>query len=113
MRALREGEVAIQIWCKTDPVGADLEGLVHEIVEAIKCDLELGKVSEIEGPTPHLPDFFSDLYGTIYGWIIYIAATDPVALKRFLMKLEEDGGERRVDIDVFVDYFTKISRKDI
>ncbi len=113
MRALIEGEVAIQIWSDENPEGDQLDQLVGAVTDCLKLHPELGSVVELEGPTPHIPDYFSELYGSVWGWLIYIANADPVKLKRLMMTLERDGGTRRADIDVFIGFFDKISRSEL
>ena len=90
MRVLTEREVAIQIWSGENPNAVDLEG-----------------------PTAHIPDYFSELYGTVLGWLIYVADADPIKLKRLVMSLEQSDPDRLADIDVFTSYFDKVSRRDL
>ena len=113
MRALAEREVVIQIWSSEFPNGDGLCHLIQKIIDALKEDPRLGVFVELEGPTPHLPDYFSDLYGTVVGWLIYMRDTNPQALKRLLLTFELEGSERIADIDVFTSYFDKVSRKDL
>jgi|SRR3989344_673870 len=113
MRALAEGEVAIQIWSGQNPEGDRLEQLVQAVIERLDEHPELGLVIELEGPSPHIPDYFSELYGTVLGWLIYVADADPIKLKRLVMSLELDGLKRLADVDVFTSYFDKVSRCDL
>jgi len=111
MRELEPHEVAIQIWSKDHPNGH----IEHE-VERIRTAFEksgLGNILETEGPTPHIPDFFSILYESMYGWIIYVAEADPIELKKLAMELELVDGKRVADIDIYLDYFNSIHRKDL
>lgn len=114
MRELKENEVVIQIWNNSDPSALHLNTLVQEIIDTISQKPSLGKVVEVEGPTFHLPDFFSDLYGQIAGFLIYITEPNPEELKTYMMKHEIDNnGTRHSDIDVYTSYWKKLSRKKI
>lgn len=112
MRELKEKEVVLQLWTHEDPGGESLHELVTRIAQDVVVS-ELGNVVEIEGPTAHIPDYFSDLYGTIMGWLIYITDADPKKIKELSLEYERRGGLRFCDIDVYTDYFNKISRKDL
>jgi len=112
MRDLKENEVVIQIWDKTDPEAKNLGALVERILRTLSHKSDLGKVGEIEGPTFHLPDFFSDLYGQIAGFLIYVTSADAEKLKASMMGHEVDAkGIRHSDIDVYTSYLNKLSRK--
>ncbi len=112
MRQLEANEVVLQLWSSEDPDGSSLNELVTRIAEDV-VKSQIGNVSEIAGPTFHIPDYFSDLYGTVMGWLIYITDADPKKLKEFALEYEKRGGLRFCDIDVYTDYFNKISRKDL
>lgn len=110
MRELEKGEIAVQIWSHDHPQG-DIQAEVQRVTNSL-TEKGLGRVTEIEGPTPHIPDYFSELYGTILGFIIYLADCDPATVKRHLIELETTDGRRTLDIDVYLDYFKKVSRRD-
>lgn len=113
MRELEPKELALAIWSNTDPGGSSLAPLVSNIVDHFSAHPNLGKVTEQEGPTFHIPDFFNDrFYGTFAGWIIYIANSDPSQLKELAMQWEVGSDRKRMaDIDVYLSYFEKISRR--
>ncbi len=113
MRALAEREVAIQIWSRENPSGDQLTQLIGVVIRSLEEHPELGSFVDLEGPTAHIPDYFSELSGTILGWLIYVADADPIRLKRLVMSLESDGSKRLADIDVFTSYFDKISRQSL
>lgn len=113
MRALIEREVAIQIWSRENPSGDQLTQLVEIVIESLREHPELGSFVDLEGPTAHIPDYFSELYGTVLGWLIYVADADPIRLKRLVISLELEGSKRLADIDVFTSYFDKIRRRDL
>lgn len=111
MRELGPNEYAIQIWSKDHP-----NGHIETEVERIRIAFEksgLGKMLETEGPTPHIPDFFSILYESMYGWIVYVAEANPTELKKLAMELEVVNGQRVLDIDIYLDYFNSVHRKDL
>lgn len=113
MRPLVEKEVVIQIWSEKDPEGVRLLELVQVITECLEDHPELGSIVELDGPTAHIPDYFSDLYGSIYGWLIYVADANQIKLKKLVMHIERYGSDRLADIDVFTSYFDKINRRDL
>lgn len=113
VKELTERETAIQIWSNEDPTGISLQPVVYRIIALIRDNPELGIVLGTEGPTAHIPDYFSDLYGTMMGFLVYVSDGDPITLKKLMMQLEEDESGRLMDIDVYTDYFTKISRKQL
>lgn len=110
MRELKENETAIQIWSKEATNGVAVKPLVDKIITFLIA-ADIGTILETEGPTPHLPDYFSDLFGTMYGWLIYVADADPKLLKEIAMQLEIEDGKRIADIDIYLDYFRRLSRK--
>ncbi len=110
MRELKEKEIAVQIWSKDYPEG-DIKPQVEKVASVFK---ERGlNITEVEGPTYHIPDYFSAMFGFMAGWILYIADEDPVELKKIAMELEVVDGNRVLDIDIYLDYFTTIHRKDL
>lgn len=113
MRPLVEREVVIQVWSEKDPDGARLLELVQVVMEHLKDHPELGSFVELEGPTAHIPDYFSELCGSVLGWLIYVANADPIKLKRLVLSLEQNGSKRLADIDIFTSYFDKISRRGL
>lgn len=113
MRPLVEKEVVIQVWSEKDPEGSRLLELVQVVMECLEAHPELGSFVELEGPTAHVPDYFSELYGSVLGWLIYIADADPIKLKKLVMLIEQNGSKRLADIDVFTSYFDKIRRRDL
>lgn len=110
MRELKEREIAVQIWSKDFPEG-NIKPQVERVSSAFK---ERGlNITEVEGPTYHIPDYFSAMYGFMAGWILYIADADPIELKHIAMELETLEGQRILDIDIYLDYFNTIHRKDL
>ncbi len=110
MRELKERELAVQIWSKDFPNG-DIKPQVEDIIQ--KLENEGLVVTEIEGPTYHIPDYFSPMHGMMAGWIVYVAEADPIELKKLAMGMENTDGERTLDVDIYLDYFKKIYRKDL
>lgn len=116
MRKLDAGELAIQVWDESDPHATSLLTLVTSITETIDQNPKLGKrVGEVEGPTTHLPDFFSPgIFGRIHGFLIYVRDTsDLFSLKETLKNHEYDsGGSRLADIDLLLSEYKKVSAKN-
>lgn len=116
MRKLGVGELAVQVWAERDPTAMVLIPIVSSISETIDQHPELGKrVGEVEGPTTHLPDFFSPgIFGRIHGFLIYVRDTsDLFSLKETLKKHEYDsGGSRLADIDLLLSEYKKVSAKN-
>ena len=116
MRKLGENELAVQVWAERDPTAILLIPIVSSISETIDQHPKLGqRVGEVEGPTTHLPDFFSPgIFGRIHGFLIYVRDTsDLFLLKETLAKHEFDyAGNRLADIDVLLNEYQKVSAKN-
>jgi hypothetical protein len=110
MRELREGEVVIQVWSSEDPSACRLGGLVSNIVNMLRENPQIGVYLGTEGPTFHIPDFFSNLYGSTMGYLIYVKTPELDELKKRMMKFEMVDEVRVADIDIYLDYFKKIYR---
>lgn len=113
MRELLPNEAVLQIWSYKDHTGVQMREVAEKVSEFMREHPELGNLNGIEGPTFHIPDYFSELFGSMMGWLIYVTDGDPIELKKAMMELEVNESGRMADIDVFTSYFDKISRKDL
>lgn len=104
----------IQIWSDKDVSAIGLGDLAIRVSEELKSKNNV-KIIEIDGPTPFLPDFFSERYGRYRGYLISVERTaNPYDLKRTCLKLEKNSSGKRIcDIDVYTSMHDSIHRKDL
>lgn len=104
----------IQIWSFDSIDGTSLKDVAEKVSQEVSFK-NSASVEGLIGPTPWLPDFFSELYGSRRSYLVAVKRTaDPVELKRTCVCLEYDSdGKRFCDIDVYISEFDKISRKKL
>ena len=105
---------AIQIWSDRDPLAESLESLAMKVGKDIIFKNK-AKVVGMEGPTPLLPDFFSELYGKYRGYLIWVERNvNPYELKKTCIELEKNLlGKRMCDIDVYISKDESIHRENL